>query len=231
MAFHVELTDEETLCLHRYFERVDETEDLTFLDAAEHRAFQRIASQVCKASTAALKFNCDKLLDVARRALARGFGGDIQGPMAGSRTDIRLATSRSEASLRGESSRSGGGQSASLRFRAETLALDCQAGFEADDLERLTALFARDARIVSPFLGCLTAREFLSKVVAPSGGARLTLHDVLTNIEGRPQARGYFLYGGWQMPARETSAERQGVFNYALNIDGSACGIRSMIIL
>jgi len=236
MPFNVELTEEETLCLHRYFERVDETEDLSFLNPAEYLAFQRIAGQVSRASTAVLKSSQDKLLDVARESVVRGFGGETPVPRFSGRVanQITAPFSTHPPSPRCEASTPADGESdaPSPVFRAEVVALECMAAFETGDLDKVIGLFSVDARVVSPFLGCLTARDFLPKVIGNSNRARLTLHDVLTNREGRPQAMGYFLYSGWQSGKRgDASAERHGVFNYVLNIDPAGRSIQSMIVL
>ena len=236
MPFNVELTEEETLCLHRYFERVDETEDLSFLNPAEYLAFQSIAGQVSKASTTVLKSSHDKLLDVARDAVVRGFHGDMPAPKFSGRVASQITAPTSThppASHRETSMRIGCEIDAqSPAFRAEAVALECMAAFESGDVDKVIGLFSVDARVVSPFLGCLTAREFLPKVIGASNRARLTLHDVLTNREGRPQAMGYFLYSGWQSGKRgDAAAERHGVFNYVLNIDPAARSVQSMIVL
>jgi hypothetical protein len=236
MSFNVELTEEETLCLHRYFERVDETEDLSFHNPAEYLAFQRIAGQISRASSKVLKTSHDKLLDVARRAVMRGFGGDIPAPMFSRRlaSQITAPCSSHPPAPRQETSASADdtSEAPSAAFRAEAVALQCMAAFDTGDVDKIIDLFSMDARVVSPFLGCLTARKFLPKVMGTSSRARLTFHDVLTNREGRPQALGYFLYGGWQTDKRgDAAVERHGVFNYVLNIDPSARCIHSMIVL
>jgi hypothetical protein len=118
----------------------------------------------------------------------------------------------------------------SAERHVEALLRECRAAFETGDLDTAVALFARDARIVSPFRGCQTAHAFLPRIVAASGGARLTFHDIRTNVEGRPQALGYFLYDGWRSDP-DDAAEDVDVFNVVLNIDATSTRIQSMIIL
>lgn len=242
MSCNVELTEEETLCLHQYFERVDETEDLSFLHPAEYMAFQRIAGQVCKASSAMLESNYNKLLELARHSVAHGATAEW--------TSLKSATCATRPPIEAPKSHepSPGQQMASDSLvnnvacahlertlpsgetRVEALLRECRAAFETGDLDKAVALFLRDARIVSPFHGCQTAHAFLPGIVAASGGARLTFHDIRTNVEGRPQALGYFLYDGWR-PDPNDAAEDVDMFNVVLNIDSASTGIQSMIIL
>ncbi len=65
---------------------------------------------------------------------------------------------------------------------------------DAGDLEGVLEVFAEDARVRSPFLGDLTAREFFPKVFAASSASDITLFDVLASIRGQPRAIGYFRY-------------------------------------
>lgn len=242
MSCNVELTEEETLCLHQYFERVDETEDLSFLHPAEYMAFQRIAGQVCKASSAMLASNYNKLLELARHSVAHGATAgwtSLKSATCATRRPIEAPKPHEPSSGQQSESDSLVDNAApahlerplpSSETRVEALLRECRAAFETGDLDKAVALFARDARIVSPFHGCQTARAFLSRIVAASGGARLTFHDIRTNVEGRPQALGYFLYDGWRSDP-DDAAEDVDVFNVVLNIDSASTGIRSMIIL
>lgn len=65
---------------------------------------------------------------------------------------------------------------------------------DAGDLEGVLEVFAEDARVSSPFLGDLTAREFFPKVFAASSASHITLFDVLASIRGQSRAIGYFRY-------------------------------------
>jgi len=242
MSCNVELTEEETLCLHQYFERVDETEDLSFLHPAEYMAFQRIAGQVCKASSAMLESNYNKLLELARHSVAHGATAEwtsLKAATCATRRPIAAPNSPEPSPaphLASDSLVSDVDAAclertlASSETRVETLLRECRVAFETGDLDKAVALFALDARIVSPFHGCQTARAFLSRIVAASGGARLTFHDHRTNVEGRPQALGYFLYDGWRSDP-DDAAEDVDVFNVVLNIDAASTRIRSMLIL
>lgn len=232
MSCNVELTEEETLCLHRYFERVDETEDLSFLHPAEYMAFQRIAGQVCKASSAMLRSNYNKLLELARHSVAHGATVEW--------ATLKSATSATHRQAQAPEPRvSGPDQSWALQddppaapsaeSRVEALLRECREAFETGDLDKAVALFARDATIVSPFGGYESAHAFLPCIVAAPGGARLTFHELRTNVEGRPQALGHFLYAG-QGSDPNDAAEDVDVFNVVLNVDAASTGIRSMII-
>ena len=235
MSCNVELTEEETLCLHRYFERVDETEDLSFLYPAEYVAFQRIAGQVCKASAAMLKSNYNKLLEVARQSVGGGVSSEWKAAKATARAAPRTTVpvpSPGVPKFRQPlvAARDALDVPPAEPFIEELLG-DCIAAFDAGDAERVLALFSFDARVVSPFHGCQTAREFLSRVVNGANGARLTFHEVRTNVEGRPQALGYFLYDGWRTNQDDRVMEDVDVFDLVLNIDSWGTSIQSMIVL
>lgn len=235
MSCHVELTEEEILCLHQYFERVNETEDLSFLYPAEYVAFQRIAGQVCKASAAMLKSNYNRLIELARQSVGGGASGDWTAPKANARG---MSQPRMDAPAFGAPKSAQLPAIAGDRLAVpaaepyiEALLRDCVTVFEAGDVEKAFALFSFDARVVSPFRGCQTAREFLSQVVAESGGARITFHEMRANVEGRPQALGYFLYDGWRTSADDRVMDDVDVFNLVLNVDAWGTSIQSMIVL
>lgn len=229
MSLNLELSEEEALCLHRYFERVDETEDLSFCHPAEYLAFQRIAGQVVRAGTALLKSRCETALDMARHSVARSFA---VGPPANDARIARPPVVVSMAPRVPPERRLPSRVPDAHASRAEAIVRECIGCFEARDVERTDRLFAVDARIVSPHFGCSTARAFLSRVARTPAAARMTLHGVFTNIEGRPQATGYFLYDGWHGRANcGGHDERHGVFNYVLNVDPGVTRIQSMIIL
>ena len=229
MPFNVELTEEETLCLHRYFERVDETEDLSFRHPAEHLAFQSIAGQVCRANSMMKGAKARHVLEEARAAIVRDSRAGLEWgrrsiPHFGEPIAMRESADAADPTQVNSEQI----ESDPLRARVETVMRICIARFEAGDPDGVAALLARDARIVSP-LGCHTACDFLPHIVAGgSSGARLTLHDVRMNVEGRPQALGYFLYDGWGSYA---SAKKSGVYHCVLNIDPVAMRVQSMIIL
>ncbi len=65
---------------------------------------------------------------------------------------------------------------------------------DSGDLEGILKVFAEGARVHSPFLGDLTAREFFPKVFAASSASDITLFDVLASTQGQPRAIGYFRY-------------------------------------
>ena len=233
MPFNVELTEQETRCLQRYFERVDETEDLSFLHPEEFLAFQSIAGQVCRAGVSLAEADCPPPWETGRGADTRA------------RADARLCAEA--AGVVRESQRAceaagfaacpaiaGDGDIAVLaESPVRALISACLRAFEAGDLLTALSMFSDDARVFSPLLGYCSAREFLTSVVGATG-ARLTLHDVLTNIEGRPQAVGYFLTGTWAPGGDakgDESLDDPDVFYYVLNIDASRNVVRSMIVL
>ena len=88
------------------------------------------------------------------------------------------------------------------------------AALEAGDVERVVTLFEPDGRVISPFLGRMTAREFFPKVVEVSSGTKLTVHDILTSAEGQPRAVGYFLYDWWLKDGSKVSFECADVFTF-----------------
>ena len=88
------------------------------------------------------------------------------------------------------------------------------AALEAGDVERVVTLFEPDGRVISPFLGRMTAREFFPKVVEVSSGTKLTVHDILTSAEGQPRAVGYFLYDWWLKDGTKVSFECADVFTF-----------------
>ncbi len=88
------------------------------------------------------------------------------------------------------------------------------AALEAGDVERVVTLFEPDGRVISPFLGRMTAREFFPKVVEVSSGTKLTVHDILISAEGQPRAVGYFLYDWWLKDGSKVSFECADVFTF-----------------
>ena len=88
------------------------------------------------------------------------------------------------------------------------------AALEAGDVERVVTLFEPDGRVISPFLGRMTARDFFPKVVEVSSGTKLTVHDILTSAEGQPRAVGYFLYDWWLKDGSKVSFECADVFTF-----------------
>ncbi len=62
-----------------YFERLGETDDLSFVHPAEYLALQRIAGQICKGTSAMFKPEYNELLAAVRARLANGFDGVVPG--------------------------------------------------------------------------------------------------------------------------------------------------------
>lgn len=213
MPFSVELSEEETECLQRYFERVDETEDFSFHHPTEPLAFRSLIGQL---STEALQTDAPGGIARLRRVIARmaGRGVFARGP---ARNAAREAPSNAQSPS----------VSASMRARAARgIVHDCIRAFASNDRAALVAIFVRDAHVVTPFHGRKTVPDFLQAVLAAPGGARLTCHALRRNIEGRPQALGYFIHESWSAQ----DASQAGVFNCVLNISAQVDGIQSMIV-
>ncbi len=68
------------------------------------------------------------------------------------------------------------------------------ACLEASDVAGLTALFAPDAEVDSPFLGRMRPEPFFTKVRDASGQSRIETHDILVSAAGHARATGYFTY-------------------------------------
>ena len=167
MPVNVELTEAETRCLRRYFERFDETEN-AYLHPEEYLAFQRIAGQVCDTRVLERSAECSRSF---------GFRPSLWGQDA--RSDSRRCFD----------------EACGMAPAVRTLLAACIEAFETGDADAALELFAPDAYVFSPFLGYRPAGDFIRRVVGPGGSARLTLLDVLVNPEGRPQAVGYLLLG------------------------------------
>jgi hypothetical protein len=75
--YTVTLNEDEALVLFEYFERFDETDDLSFRHAAEYIALQRLAGRICKTTSAMFKPEYERLLAESRSRLADGFQGEI----------------------------------------------------------------------------------------------------------------------------------------------------------
>jgi hypothetical protein len=227
MPFNVELTEDETRCLQRYFERVDETEDLSFMHPEEYLAFQRIAGQVCRAGQAMPE--SEREPEPIAEAISQA--GIEEVGAASSAGRIRGLRNHSASARPGafQAGMDDGDVVVAATSKVQALVASCIRAFESGDPLAALSLFADDARVFSPFLGYCPASVFVPKVVGP-GGARLTLHDVLTNLEGRPQAVGYFLF---ERGAADDASKRgrSDVFYYVLNIDASNNVVRSMIVL
>ena len=73
---NIEITEEESLVLFEFFERLDDTDELYFVHSAEYIALQNIAGQVCKGSSAMFQDNYREQLEKARYNIAKGNEGD-----------------------------------------------------------------------------------------------------------------------------------------------------------
>lgn len=72
----IEITEAETLVLFEYFERFDETDDLSFVHPAEYIALQKIAGQICKGTSAMFQASYKEQLIKARKLIAKDYEGD-----------------------------------------------------------------------------------------------------------------------------------------------------------
>ena len=115
--------------------------------------------------------------------------------------------------------------------RARSIVDACVVAFDERDTQTLIALFADDARVFSPFFGYQDAGRFLADVFGRASGAKLTQHGIVTNIEGRPQALGYFLLDNQAAHFATGEASGGDVFYYVMNLDATASAIQSMIVL
>jgi ketosteroid isomerase-like protein len=91
------------------------------------------------------------------------------------------------------------------------------AALEAGDVDKAASLFIPDGWVQSPFLGRLPVRDFLTKVVRASSGARLTVYDVLVSAEGHLRAVAYYLYNWSLKDGSNVSFDCADVFNFDPN--------------
>lgn len=75
--YSLTISEDEALVLGEYFNRFDDTYDLSFRHPAEYIAFQRIAGQVDATTPAFFDRNYDELLRLARARIAQGFEGEV----------------------------------------------------------------------------------------------------------------------------------------------------------
>lgn len=85
---------------------------------------------------------------------------------------------------------------------------------DSGDLDGVLAVFAEDARVHSPFLGDLTARDFFPKVFAASSASDITLFDVLTSVRGQRRAIGYFRYDWTLQDGTRVQFDAADVFDF-----------------
>jgi hypothetical protein len=75
--YSLTISEDEALVLGEYFNRFDDSGDLSFRHPAEYLAFQRIAGQVDATTPAFFSKNYNELLQAARNRLAAGFEGEV----------------------------------------------------------------------------------------------------------------------------------------------------------
>jgi hypothetical protein len=88
---------------------------------------------------------------------------------------------------------------------------------ERGDVAAICALFTPDARIVSPFLGCIQPAPFFAKVSAASGQSRITPIDICVSATGAPRATGYFIYDWALKDGSSVRFECVDVFEFDVN--------------
>lgn len=77
------------------------------------------------------------------------------------------------------------------------------AALEAGDLDRILALFAPDATVVSPLYGTLPATEFYPVLLADTGASRLTLRATMSGeADGRQVVSLWFDFD-WTLASGE----------------------------
>jgi hypothetical protein len=75
--YSLTISEDEALVLDEYFNRFDDTGDLSFRHPAEYVALQKIASQVDATTPAFFSKNYHQLLQAARDRIAAGFEGEV----------------------------------------------------------------------------------------------------------------------------------------------------------
>lgn len=88
---------------------------------------------------------------------------------------------------------------------------------DSADLQAILEVFADDARVHSPFLGELSAREFFPKVFAASSASDITVFDVLGSMRGEPRAIGYFRYDWTLADGTKVQFDAADVFDFNAN--------------
>lgn len=77
--YNLEITEDEAIVLHEFFERFDETGKLEFEHPAEYLAVQKLSGQIDKTTSAMFKPEYIELLSEARKRIAEGFEGEVPG--------------------------------------------------------------------------------------------------------------------------------------------------------
>jgi hypothetical protein len=77
VEYTLTISEDEALVLGEYFNRFDDTGDLSFRHPAEYLALQRIAAQVDATTPAFFSPDHEELLQVARARIAAGFEGAV----------------------------------------------------------------------------------------------------------------------------------------------------------
>ena len=75
--YSLTISEDEALVLGEYFNRFDETGDMSFRHPADYLGLQRIAGQVDATSPAFFSKDYDEVLRAARIRVAAGFEGEV----------------------------------------------------------------------------------------------------------------------------------------------------------
>jgi len=237
MPLNVEDNDEETACVNRYLERIDELNDPAFEDLGNYVALQRLVEQTAVAANRRTRtrdtFEFPPALESHAAVLdaIRNWKTPAMFPLAKVRPQTPRAADVSHGASTGSSATSNANLHDESRARSEAAVRDCIAGFEAGDAARVASLFAARARVVTPFDGSVAASAYLQKVVRRSGGARMTLHQLAEGTLGCVRATGYFLFDGWRRASMVQIDECFNVFNYVLSVDRSSGQLLSLVVI
>ncbi|MBT5218020.1 MAG: SnoaL-like domain-containing protein [Woeseia sp.] len=97
---------------------------------------------------------------------------------------------------------------------------------DSSNLEEILANFASNAMVRSPFLGKISAKEFFPKVLESSIAADITVFDILTSVDRKQRAVGYFNYDWTLKDGNKVTFDCADIFEF--DADGR---IAEMIIL
>jgi hypothetical protein len=97
---------------------------------------------------------------------------------------------------------------------------------DSSNLEEILANFASNAMVQSPFLGKISAKDFFPKVLESSIAADITVFDILTSVDRKQRAVGYFNYDWTLKDGNKVTFDCADIFEF--DTDGR---IAEMIIL
>ena len=74
---NIKISDDDALILFEYFERFDDTDDLSFEHVAEYLVLKKIHGQVCKSTSTMFQENYYEHLSQVRERVAKGYEGEV----------------------------------------------------------------------------------------------------------------------------------------------------------